>query len=384
MIGAVILWALAHAARAARRAPLSQWSYFVRHAVVPGLAIAATAILVVLALRASSARRVQRLALAVPCIVAIEALAFVVPWWPRVASADYYPATPTTQFLAAHLDGNRYAADNDTLFPSANTAYKLRAVSGHAFKEPAWRDLVASIDPTQPQGSTVLTVSEADKTATSPILDRLAARYFVAQPGVPVYGARTSPPASRSTFTLTDGEATTFSDHGPLRVVVVRAPQGFVRGGAPAYLDATVRDASGKIVAQGRRPLLELPPIDIDVAVPGDALGTDAHRVTLRLDAPGRTLTLAGTRAAPAHGTVRPPAVDDGLRVRFADDTVIYERIERARQGPLGEPHDRRAPRGRPAQHAAQGIQRRCSAAQRPEPRCVGQPGTRLRPRRRR
>ena len=245
-------------------------------------------------------------------------------------SADYYPATPTTQFLAAHLDGNRYAADNDTLFPSANAAYKLRAVSGHAFKEPAWRDLVASIDPTQPQGSTVLTMSDADKTATSPILDRLAARYFVAQPGVPVYGARTPPPASRSTFTLTDGESTTFSDHGPLRAVVVRAPQGFARGGAPAYLDATVRDASGKILAQGRRPLLELPPIDIDVAVPGDALGSGAHTVTLRLDAPGRTLTLAGTSAAPAHGTVRPPAVDDGLRVRFADDTVIYERTTRS------------------------------------------------------
>ncbi|HEY1739262.1 MAG TPA: YfhO family protein, partial [Acidimicrobiia bacterium] len=313
-------------ARAARRAPSSQWSYFVRHAVVPGLAIVATAVIVVLALRASSAQRVQRLALVVPCIVAVEALAFVVPWWPRTASADYYPATPTTQFLAANLHGNRYAADNDTLFPSANTVYKLRAVSGHAFKEPAWRDLVASIDPTQPQGSTVLTISDADKTATSPILDRLAARYFVAQPGVPVYGTRTPPPASSSTFTLADGDATTFTDRGALRAVVVRAPQGFARGGTPAYLDATVRDASGKVVAQGRRPLLDLPPIDIDVAVTGDALGSDPHTVTLRLDAPGRTLTLAGTRVEPAHGTVRPPAVDDGLRVRFAGDTVIYQR----------------------------------------------------------
>jgi hypothetical protein len=325
-IGVVVLWALVHAARAARRAPSSQWSYFVRHGVVPGLAIAATAIIVVLALRAPTARYGQRLAFLVPCIVAVEALAFVVPWWPRTASADYYPATPTTQFLAANLHGNRYAADNDTLFPSANSAYKLRAVSGHAFKEPAWRDLVESIDPTQPQGSTVLTISDADKTATSPILDRLAARYFVAQPGVPVYGARTPPPASTSTFALTNGEATTFTDRGPLRAVVVHAPSGFARGAGPAYLDATVRDVAGNVVAQGRRPLLELPPIDIDVAVPGDALGSGAHTVTLRLDAPGRTLTLSGTRAAPARGTVRPPAVDDGLRVRFADDTVVYER----------------------------------------------------------
>ncbi len=325
-VAGVILWALAHAARAAWRAAVSQWPYFARHAVVPAIAVVATITVVALALR-SPAVRAERLLLVVPGIVAIEALAFVVPWWPRPATADFYPSTPTTQYLAAHLGGDRYAADNDTLFPSANSEYRLRAVSGHAFKEPAWRDLVASIDPSQPQGSTVLTMSETPATATSPVLDRLAARYFVAQPGVPVYGRRTPPPRTAATFGLTGAERATFTVRGPLRAVVVRAPRGFARGPTPAYLDAIVRDAGDHVVARGRRPLLDLPPIDIDVALPADSLGPAVYTVTLQLDAPGRTLTLAGNRAAPAYGTVRPPATDDGLRVRFAGDTVIYARV---------------------------------------------------------
>src|SRR6185295_7722912 len=140
---------------------------FVRHAAVPAVAVAVTALLVVLALR-SPASRAERLLFVLPCVIAVEALAFVLPWWPRPARSDFYPHTPTTRFLATHLHGDRYAADNDTLFPSANAAYRLRAVSGHAFKEPAWRDLVRAIDPHQPQGSTVLTMSAAPETATSP------------------------------------------------------------------------------------------------------------------------------------------------------------------------------------------------------------------------
>ncbi len=321
----VLGWSLLHAARASRRTTVSQWSYFAKHAVVPVGAIAIAVVVVVFALR-SSPERAQRLLVAIPLVIAIEALAFVLPWWPRSARADFYPATATTRYLADHLHGDRYAADNDTLFPSANSAYRLRAVSGHAFKEPAWTQAVESIDRHQPQGSTVLTMSAASATARSPVLDRLAAAYFVAQPGVSVYGDRTVPPASAATFVLRAGASTSVSVQGPLRAVVVHAPKGFARRGRPAYLVADVRDGAGRVVAHGRRPLLELPPIDIDVAVPGDGLPAGSYSVRLALDAPGRELTLSGTATAPAAGVVRSPAVDDGLRVRFADDTVIYQR----------------------------------------------------------
>ena len=188
--------------------------------------------------------------------------------------ADYYPATPTTQFLATHLDGNRYAADNDTLFPSANTVYKLRAVSGHrASRSP--RGAISWRRSTRPSPRAAPCSRSATRTRRRHHRYSTGWRRATSWPSpacrCTAHARHRLPRAARSQ--LTDGEATTFSDQGPLaRIVGARAPQGFLRAEARRPISTRrCADAPGKILAQARRLLLDLPPIDIDVAVPGDA-----------------------------------------------------------------------------------------------------------------
>jgi hypothetical protein len=286
-----------------------------------GVAVAAGAL--VGATRARSSR-IRWVAAALPIVVAIEALAFVLPWWPRV-NAEPYPTTATHAFLAGHLDGQRYASDGGTMLGSTNSYYELRSVTGHAYQEPAWAELVAAASPDRAQGPTQSFLDSSPSTVSSPILDRLSARYFVANPEEAIVGDVVQPPRADGDRALRAGapiEARISLE--PLRGVVLQLPAGFAPSSTRPALRVELLDAAGRPVGTGTRRLLTaLPPGTLAVGVPGES-GRGA-RIRITLDAPGDSVRL-GTRAGRlAIGRILPTA-GDGLRLVRAGETVVYER----------------------------------------------------------
>ena len=105
-----------------------------------------------------------------------------------VANANFYPSRPPHAFLQSHIGHERYAAFSGMLFPSTNGFYRLRSVGGHAFSPPSWRELTDAGSPTTPAEPTLILLDAPGGSATSPIFDRLAARYYVDVPDAPPYG----------------------------------------------------------------------------------------------------------------------------------------------------------------------------------------------------
>jgi hypothetical protein len=306
---------------------------FASAAVLP--AAAGLVALVLLGLAVSRRPAARRLALvALPALVLVESLAFVLPFWPRVDRSAFYPVTPTHRFLAEHLGSDRFDGAQLTLYPSTGQFYGLRSATGHSFLQPTWADLIRTVDPAAFASPTFTQFPARDLAATisSPVLDRLAVRYFATDPGAPLLGeAATLGGPARGTVTLADRQP-----------VEVRVPAQALRGAGPvlaapvprplsglARLEVTVLDASGRpLVSSSRRLRSGVPaPGAYPVALAGEDLPTSGRlTVRLTLRARGSTLSLAARGGTPVLTVVRPRA--DGLRVAFADDgATVYQRL---------------------------------------------------------
>ena len=116
------------------------------------------------------------------------------------------------------------------------------------------------------------------------------------------------------------------------------------------YLDAAVRDPSGKVLARGRRRVVDqLATTTYYIAMTGEEIPAATPlqvEISLRSDRRD-TVKLAATAAGTVSvGVIRPAA--DGLRVAYADEGgVIYRRlnalprirwaVEGVRQGPRSD-----------------------------------------------
>jgi len=231
---------------------------------VVGLLVAAA----LLVRRGVTERRTDTLAVVViPLLVAVRAISFLATAWPRTAPGAPYPMTGTHAFLAEHLSHDRFASPNGVMFPSFECRLWL------AFRDfarvPA-PELARSARRSRPEGSALPTLSRltpSHSAATSPVLDRLGARYWVADPARGVFG--------------TPAEA------GQRRGGSVVLGEG---GSVPAQV------ASGPKRGVQLEPLKPLVPTVLAVADGGSVY------------------------AAPVL-----PAADD-LRLVFAGDALIYER----------------------------------------------------------
>jgi hypothetical protein len=334
-----IVWAAAGAlaiggALWAWRLAAGEHDYLLRHAVVPLVAGGLTAAGVVWSGRAGARGR-RVIVWAVPVLVAVEALAFAVPFWPRIPVSEFYPTTSTHRFLLEHIGEDRVASGGVALSPGTTTYYGLRALTAHTFDEPSWRDLLLAVDPTAfDKSPTFPTLGSSSEVATSPILDRMAVRYFVTAPDSGVLGDVVTVSKPVGTVTMQAGSTLTATiPRGPIRAVVVHLQSDPVFSGI-AFLDAQVLDAKGAVLTSGRRRLLSAEGTG-DLAVPiveADATragrGSGPLTVRLSLDAEGGQLVLgADRRGDPAVQVVLAP--DDGLRVVFGDGAIVYER-ERA------------------------------------------------------
>ncbi len=305
--------------------------WLAHQAVVPALILAATIVVIVVALRTSGAARRGAIT-AIPVVLALEALLVTTSAYPRVSASEYFPASAAITYLQTHLGAQRVAPADRMLFPSAGSYYHLRAANGHSFSPRSWKDLLHAASPSAKSVPTQTVLNDDATTATSPILDRLSARYFVSSPATIPFG-RFEPAAWRTTSRVV-GAGTVAAGTvpgGPLRAVEVTVVGPTQLRGSLDYLDVTVRDRSGRTIATGTRRLVaQHKTTSYFVAVPADlpANNSGPWRIDVGLRSNAHDTVALGANAAAqlVLGTIRPQS--DGLRLAYADaGAVVWQRL---------------------------------------------------------
>ena len=115
-----------------------------------------------------------------PVIALVQALTWVWPYWPRVENDLFYPETTAHDFLQENMGSDRFVSSGLALFPATGAMYGLRSAVGHSFVEQGWRSSLEAIDPRIFITRTFTALPPDPAIAMSPMLDRLAARYYVA------------------------------------------------------------------------------------------------------------------------------------------------------------------------------------------------------------
>lgn len=263
---------------------------------------------------------------ALPVLLAAEAVAFAHPWWGRTAPGEFYPTTETHEYLAANLGSDRVASANSTLYPGTNLVYGLRSVTAHVQVPQTVRAYMQALQPDAFARSSSFPFLSAElATATSPLLDRAGARYWAVNPHEPLYGRSRPGIGGDEPLPLADGdEAVAPLDPGRIRGLTLTYLGGDGLSGHPAVA-AEVRTAQGEVVATGSTRLHawvrpgELPVALGEVEVPAGA------ELVVRLEgASTGTIRLASDGTRPAH--VVTEREDDGLRLVHAAGAVVYAR----------------------------------------------------------
>ena len=282
--------------------------------------------------RRPRARLVRGVAAALlPILVAGQALTLAVPYWPRVERETFYPVTDTHRWLAEHLGHERFTGSGGAMYVGADSAARLRALTGHFFLNGRFAETIDGL-PGRQFGNppTFVNMPPDPKIATHPVLDRLGVKYFVASPGAPVFGDTTEPATDGSTVTLRPSQPVTVSvpGTGPLRAIGL-IPAAPFETNSKTRVELRLRDASGDLVASSERLLYNLA-VDQPfwIPIPAEEVPKDATLTAELVLRAGQPLAVRGAEGGPAVGTVRP--TDDGLRVAYVGSTVIYERLTAA------------------------------------------------------
>jgi hypothetical protein len=305
--------------------------YALRQAALP----AAVAVLAVLVIALGQRWRGRRASVAVwiiPVLVAVECVAFAYPFWPRVPREEFYPQTSVHRFLEAQLGHDRFGAENRTMYAGTSSFYGLRSVTGHTFQEQTWADLLGAVDPDVFHASRRVPLFAAEQyVISSPILDRLAVRFFVTSPEVPIFGDQTEIGSIAGRYELKAGTSTearlTADRIRGIEVQLLEAPRSL---SDDAWLRAEVVDARGDVLAKGEHRIFpSRKPGRLSVAVAGaQTFNVERTRLRLSLVASRGSLVLGAGRVSEVRVAVVKP-IDDGLRVAFSGAAVVYER-ERA------------------------------------------------------
>jgi hypothetical protein len=239
-----------------------------------------------------------------------------------------YPVTSTHGFLQDATGGERYAGESG-IATSVSDAYRLRTPVGHGFTQPEWRDLLEAVDENVMLSRTYSAFRPNLATETiggSPILDQLAVRHWVSEPGRVIGDPGRLEAAGR--VRLAPGEVGTCQVRaGALRGVRVSLARPMLRlRPKGARLHVAVHTPGG--VLQGERHLADqVRAGPVDVAVMGEHLspGGAPYRVEVWVTGRRRATVLSGEGTEPACAAVRPAA--DGLRLaHVAPGGNVYQR----------------------------------------------------------
>lgn len=310
---------------------VDQARYFARGFALPVAVGIAAVVLVVVVVRAVRPRTQQVAMAGIVGLLVVESLALSLPLLPNEDHRFLYPSTPGLEFLASQVDHDRVAPEGLTFMGNGGALFGIRSVTGHAFTAETWKEALRTIDPQVYAGSQTLSQLSGDESViTSPLLDRLGARWFAATGShVPVGivdGDRRESSSCDRPVLLDEPVTVTVPAGDGLRGALVRTC-GTVSLPPGAALEVSVASA-GATVASGRTHLpTTVGAVDIGAAVPADDLsGPGDLQVTFSMvDSGGHALVLAtGPDGKPAVDPIRPG--DDGLRLAYADDLRIYER----------------------------------------------------------
>lgn len=326
-------------------------AYLWRQVRLPVAALVAAAALIAAALWAGRRARAVALVL-LPLVIAVEAVAFARPFLPRIPSEQFYPVTAAHEWLLDHLDGQRVATADRALFPGTSALYGYRTVTSLALMPESWADLLRTVDPdvfAATRANPILSPTAA--VATSPVLDRMGARYFATAPETPLLGPVAPGPATTGAAEVRAGE-TVRVEVPPAPLRGVRLPvTGPITAVEPTFLEVTVTDAAGAVLARGERRIHRgdragsydvalLPraggttadapagdaPAGDERAWGADAPGPWTVAVTVRSEG-DRDRVGIRTAASGRPALDRVLTTDDGLALAFVDGIRIYRRL---------------------------------------------------------
>src|SRR5438034_1795742 len=132
------------------------------------------------------------------------------------------------------------ASGNFVLFPGTTTFYGLRSVTAHTFEEPTWGDLLKAANGGVLGRTVFPRLRPNANVATSPILDRLSVKYFLASASH-VFGQAVDVSPPTGTVALeAGGSLTEVIPYRRIRGVVVAVRTPFQGEDQPARLTAQV------------------------------------------------------------------------------------------------------------------------------------------------
>lgn len=263
-------------------------------------------------------------------VVSVEALAFVRPYYPRVANELAMPSTSLHEHvLDAQDEQSRLAAHRTTMLPGTTRYYGIESLTGHAFHSADMKRLLLDLDPAVFDASPTYSFLDlADRARlTSPILDRAAVGRAVLPLDVPVVGSRNG--VTHPTEPAGGARSASGIDGGPLRGFDLWVTDAIEFPGGPdaeADLVTEIRQ-SGRLVASTDRRFRGAIAAGVHaVGVAGEDLTPVPLEVTLRLeDLDGNDIALPAGPGIELDA-VRP--AEDGLRVERVDGAVLWQRTE--------------------------------------------------------
>ncbi len=266
-----------------------------------------------------------------PALIIGQGFAFFHTVLPGDTVKNFYPVTPTHQFLKANLGGERYAATGGAMYPATSLYYGLRSVTGHSFHEPQWQLLLQKIDPTAMASATFSQFDGALRPADlakSKVLDQMSAKYLVVDPGG-LTGAYDPLAHGPDTVSLApQQQASCTLPPGPLRGVSMFVTSAWSASDPNAGETISVTlSAGGKTINSGRFVASVPANTAIAVATAAGDFPTDVP-VTVTVSGAGSTqpLVLSANKNTIDCAAVRP--ADDGLNLVFADaGSIIYQRL---------------------------------------------------------
>ena len=321
---AVLLAAVAETAAAVGRG-----DYLTEQLALPAVAFVLATFAVLVGLVSVRTRVREAVAGLVAVVVVAESVVFATGFLPRIDRELFYPSTPVHDVVAEELGHDRIAVDGLTMFPGSTVVYDLRSVTAHSLTPEPYADLLRAVDPEVFRFNRTYPVFTAQPALpSSPVLDRMGARLFVA-------GADTAVPGRAEIVTRAAGaqrvpagaELTIDAPAGEVRAVRLdlREPIG---PEVVTHVEVELVDATGAVVAAGRRrvhPRTTAGSFDVAVLPRDGGAGEEPRQVRVRVAAESGELTLGVAEPGrPAVTLVRP--ADDGLRVIFADGATVYER----------------------------------------------------------
>ena len=133
-------------------------------------------------------------------LMAVQGAQFMEGYYPKADRSMFYPVTDTHTFLADNLGEQRYASAYDAISSVPRPRTTCASVNGHNFLNANFAALLQGMPDGAVPYPTYVDFQAGDlKQATSPVLDRLGTKYWVAGPTDAVFGTVATAPRSGTT-----------------------------------------------------------------------------------------------------------------------------------------------------------------------------------------